>query len=113
MRVPDRIETARLVTPGANDRNRRLPDPSFARIALLSSTLSVRSKTCSASHSPHERLKSDMFRIPPSHQRNQIGRSAVRSIRTDSRVHRDLKWQRDVLVSELSLRYVFCTSALN
>ena len=103
MRVPDRIETARLVTPGANDRSRRLPDPSFARIARLSSTLRVRSKTCSASHSLLEHLKSDMFRRPPSHQLNQIGRSATRSIRTDSRVHRDLKFPRDELASGLSL----------
>ena len=113
MRVPNRIEMARLVTPGANDRNRRLPDPWFARIALLSSTLPVRSKTCSVSHFPHERLKWDMFPIPPSHQPNQIGRSAVRSIRRDSRVRRDWRFLLDDLASELSLRYVFCTSALN
>ena len=104
MRVPDRIETARLVTPGANDRSRRLPDPSFARIARPSLTLQVESKTCSVSHSLHEHLKSDMFRRPPSHQLNQIGRSATRSIRTDSRVHRDLKFPRDGLASGLSLR---------
>ena len=103
MRVPDRIETARLVTPGVNDRSRRLPDLSFARIARLSLTHQVRSKTYSASHSLPEHLKSGMFRRRPSHQLNQIGRSAAHSIRTDSRVHRDLKFPRDELASGLSL----------
>jgi len=111
MRVPDRIETARLVTPGVNDRSRRLPDPSFARIARLSLTLQVESKTCFVSHFLHEHLKSDMFRRPLSQQLNQIGRSAAHSIRTDSRVHRDLKFPRVELASGLSIFLPFLVRA--
>ena len=67
MRVPDHIETAQLVTLDANDRSRRLPDPSFARTAHLSLTLQVESRTCSVSHSPHAHLRSDTSRSHVSH----------------------------------------------
>lgn len=103
MHVPDRIATAPQAIQDANGRNRRPHDRLFARTALPSLTLQVQLKTCSVSHSPHAHSRSDMSRALLSQQLNQIGRSAVHSIHTDSHAPHDLRFPRGVWTSELSL----------